>query len=126
MIQKSGKVGPRIFRIGDHDFRLDQYMLWSRFRDRTANLKASVNFRNVTNMEGPPDPRIIPSIPSKNAQQNAHAFVGATIALHALAFVVFAGRIWSRSNPVLRMYLDDYVCIVAYVCEKRYCMYRTD
>jgi hypothetical protein len=66
-------------------------------------------------MDAAPDPRVIPSFPSENAQQHAHAFAGATIALHGLAFIVFAGRMWSRSYPVLRMYLDDYVCILAYV-----------
>jgi hypothetical protein len=67
-------------------------------------------------MESKPDPSLIPSFPSEAAQTHARAFVGTTITLHGLAFVVFAGRMWSRSYPVFRMHMDDYVCVVAYVC----------
>jgi hypothetical protein len=66
-------------------------------------------------MEAAPDPRLIPSFPSETAQYHARAFAGATIALHGLAFVVFGGRMWSRSYPVVHMHMDDYVCIAAYV-----------
>ncbi|KAH8723798.1 hypothetical protein GQ44DRAFT_655921 [Phaeosphaeriaceae sp. PMI808] len=61
------------------------------------------------------DPSLIPSVPSRAALNNAHAFAGATIALHLVAVVVFGGRMWSRSYPVLRMSMDDYVCILAYI-----------
>jgi hypothetical protein len=66
-------------------------------------------------MAAAPDPRLIPSFPSEAAQRNARAFVGATITLHGVAIIVFGGRIWSRSYPVLHMHPDDYVCIAAYV-----------
>jgi hypothetical protein len=61
------------------------------------------------------DPKFIPSFPSVNAQHHARAFAGVAITLHGLAFTCFVGRIWSRSSPVFRMYVDDYVCVLAYV-----------
>jgi hypothetical protein len=66
-------------------------------------------------MENTTDPSLIPFFPSDAAQNQARAFAGATIALHAVAFIAFAGRMWSRSSPVFQMYLDDWICIVAYV-----------
>ncbi|KAF2822440.1 hypothetical protein CC86DRAFT_423622 [Ophiobolus disseminans] len=66
-------------------------------------------------METAPDPRLIPAFPSAAAQSHARAFAGTTIALHGLALVVFSGRMWSRSYPVLRMCMDDYICIIAFI-----------
>jgi hypothetical protein len=66
-------------------------------------------------MQTPTDPKLIPSFPSESAQNHARAFAGATITLHVLAFICFAGRMWSRSSPVFLMQVDDYICILAYV-----------
>jgi hypothetical protein len=64
---------------------------------------------------GPPDPSMIPLLLTDAALYYAHNFAGVGIALNILAFLVFSGRIWTRSYPVFRMGLDDYFMIAAYV-----------
>ncbi|KAH7092536.1 hypothetical protein FB567DRAFT_239799 [Paraphoma chrysanthemicola] len=66
-------------------------------------------------MDTPPDPTLIPAFPSPTAQYNSRAFVATTFILHGIALVTFGGRIWSRSRPVFRMHMDDYVCTAAYI-----------
>ncbi|KAF2105784.1 hypothetical protein BDV96DRAFT_508906 [Lophiotrema nucula] len=64
---------------------------------------------------GPPDPHLIPAIPSAAAIDNARAMVGVTISLNIIAFLLWTGRIWTRTHPVFRLGADDYVISAAYV-----------
>jgi hypothetical protein len=64
---------------------------------------------------GPPDPSMIPYVITPGSLKAAHNFVGIGIALNVLAFLTFAGRMYTRSFPVFRMGADDYVMILAYV-----------
>ncbi|KXX82694.1 hypothetical protein MMYC01_200848 [Madurella mycetomatis] len=64
---------------------------------------------------GPPDPSLIPSPPTDAAKQVAHAFAGISVTLNVISFLVFGGRIWTRSVPVFRLAWDDYAISVAYV-----------
>ena len=64
---------------------------------------------------GPPDPSLIPAIPSAEAYELAKTMKGVTIALNVLCFMFFVGRLWTRNFPVHRMGADDYVISGAYV-----------
>ncbi|KAF2196988.1 hypothetical protein GQ43DRAFT_382052 [Delitschia confertaspora ATCC 74209] len=64
---------------------------------------------------GPPDPSTIPAVLSPNAINLGHAFAGVAIPLNIIAFIVFSGRVWTRSHPVFRLQWDDYIFTVAYI-----------
>ena len=64
---------------------------------------------------GPPDPKLIPDIPSDLSMRYAHAFAGLAVALSIIGTLVFGGRMYTRFFPVYRMQADDWVCMVAYV-----------
>lgn len=64
---------------------------------------------------GPPDPSMIPAVISPYAQTLGHGFVAVTLTLNVIAFVLFAGRIWTRSFPQLRLQWDDLIFAIAYV-----------
>lgn len=66
-------------------------------------------------MPSMPDPHTIPSFPSEAAQDNARTFAATALVFHGIALLVFAARLWTRLFPVLRMQLDDWVCVIAYV-----------
>ncbi|PSN65180.1 hypothetical protein BS50DRAFT_575245 [Corynespora cassiicola Philippines] len=63
---------------------------------------------------GPPDPKLIPDIPSDLSMRYAHAFAGLAVALSIIGTLVFGGRMYTRFFPVYRMQADDWVCMVAY------------
>ncbi|KAK4183200.1 hypothetical protein QBC35DRAFT_121378 [Podospora australis] len=58
---------------------------------------------------GPPDPRMIPSVPTEAANALAHSFTAAAVALNVISFLLFSGRIYTRAFPVFHMGWDDYV-----------------
>lgn len=64
---------------------------------------------------GPPDPSMIPAIPSAAAYELAQTMKGVAIGLNILCFLLFVGRLWTRNFPVHRMGADDYVISGAYV-----------
>lgn len=58
---------------------------------------------------------MIPAIPSDKAMGWAHAFAGVVITLNVIATLIFIGRMWTRSYPVYRMQIDDWIIAVAWV-----------
>ncbi|KAK4169571.1 hypothetical protein QBC43DRAFT_340889 [Cladorrhinum sp. PSN259] len=64
---------------------------------------------------GPPDPSLIPSPPSPEANALAHSFTAAAVTLNVISFLLFGGRLWTRSFPVFHMGWDDYVIIAAWI-----------
>jgi hypothetical protein len=58
---------------------------------------------------------MIPAVPSDTAVYYARTFAGVAIALNVLATLVFIGRMWTRSYPLYRMQIDDYIIAVAWV-----------
>ena len=61
------------------------------------------------------DASTIPSPPTEKAQEIAAIFAGVAVTLNVISFLLFVGRIWTRTIPVLRLGWDDYVISVAYV-----------
>ncbi|KAF2280645.1 uncharacterized protein EI97DRAFT_368449 [Westerdykella ornata] len=57
---------------------------------------------------------MIPLLITEDALYHARSFAGVAIALHIVAFLTFAGRMWTRSFPVFRMAIDDYVMMLSY------------
>jgi len=66
-------------------------------------------------MMGPPDPSMIPLLLTDAALSYSNAFAGVGITLSVIAFIVFFGRMWTRSVPHFRLGIDDYFMIIAYV-----------
>ncbi|ORY04555.1 hypothetical protein BCR34DRAFT_491415 [Clohesyomyces aquaticus] len=70
---------------------------------------------NATGFHGAPNPALIPSPPSRGAQDAANEFAGAVIALNVVSFLLFGGRLWTRTIPVFRLGADDYLVCAAYL-----------
>lgn len=70
---------------------------------------------NATAFAGPPNPALIPAPPTQAAQDLAQTFVGVIIGLNVVSFLLFGGRIWTRTMPVYRLGWDDYITSIAYV-----------
>lgn len=66
-------------------------------------------------MAGPPDPSLIPAVPSQAAQDLAHTMVSVVIALNVIAFFVWVARLYTRFFPVFRFGSADYVISASYV-----------
>ncbi|KAK3368452.1 hypothetical protein B0H63DRAFT_76389 [Podospora didyma] len=69
-------------------------------------------------MGGPPPLSVIlatPSPPTPAANALAHSFGAAAVALNIISFLLFSGRIYTRSYPVFRMGWEDYVISIAWV-----------
>ncbi|KAK4225623.1 hypothetical protein QBC38DRAFT_510919 [Podospora fimiseda] len=68
---------------------------------------------------GPPpgafDPSLIPSPPSEAANAVAHSFTAAAVTLNIISFLLFVGRMYTRSFPVFQMKWDDWVLAAAWV-----------
>ncbi|KAK4654003.1 hypothetical protein QC762_400290 [Podospora pseudocomata] len=64
---------------------------------------------------GPPDPSLIPSVPTDAANTAAHSFTAAAVTLNIISFILFSARLWTRSFPVFHMGWDDYVISAAWV-----------
>ena len=58
---------------------------------------------------------MIPLPPSALAMEFSKRFVGIALTLNAIATIVFVGRIWTRSYPLYRMQIDDWIIAVAWV-----------
>jgi hypothetical protein len=69
---------------------------------------------------GPPDPAKIPLPLTDAALTTSIKFAGVGVALNVVAFLVFGGRMWTRTYPVFRMGWDDYAMILAYVSPPTY------
>jgi len=58
---------------------------------------------------------MIPLPPSAMAMEFSKRFVGVALTLNAIATIVFVGRMWTRSYPLYRMQIDDWIIAVAWV-----------
>lgn len=64
---------------------------------------------------GPPNPNFIPAPPSELAKSIAYAFVGVGVTLNIISFIVFSGRVYTRTIPAIRLAWDDYTIALAYL-----------
>ncbi|KAK3986486.1 hypothetical protein QBC44DRAFT_333307 [Cladorrhinum sp. PSN332] len=58
---------------------------------------------------------MIPSPPTDAANALAHSFAAAAVTLNVISFLLFGGRLYTRSFPVFQMGWDDYVISAAWV-----------
>ncbi|KAL5392368.1 hypothetical protein DPSP01_000881 [Paraphaeosphaeria sporulosa] len=61
------------------------------------------------------DLSLIPSPPTETAKAWARAHAGVTITLNIVAFLMFCGRVYTRSYPVMRLNADDYAIAIAWL-----------
>ncbi|KAK0702469.1 hypothetical protein B0T21DRAFT_353577 [Apiosordaria backusii] len=65
--------------------------------------------------QGPPDPSLIPSVPTEAANSVAHSFAAAAVTLNVISFILFSARLYTRTFPVFHMGWDDYAISAAWI-----------